>query len=156
MGLQGQLIDVSSNSISILVLTLIITFVNHFLSLFTHFWNSLVSFLFNHDRDLETTAINDINLSTRGSGLTDFIILSDQLSLNSRNSYCHHFSCTSIEDNCTVCLTGFEDGQFIRRLCCNHVFHKNCLDRWIDQMKFTCPLCRSPLVVNYGVCLGPI
>lgn len=47
---------------------------------------------------------------------------------------------------CSVCLSRFEDGDFIRKLIkCNHVFHKDCLDRWLQQECYcaTCPLCRS-------------
>lgn len=47
---------------------------------------------------------------------------------------------------CSVCLSRFEEGDFIRKLIkCNHVFHKDCLDRWLQQECYcaTCPLCRS-------------
>uniref|UniRef100_A0A0D6R5Y0 RING-type domain-containing protein n=1 Tax=Araucaria cunninghamii TaxID=56994 RepID=A0A0D6R5Y0_ARACU len=48
---------------------------------------------------------------------------------------------------CTVCLSTFEDADEIRELCnCCHVFHRNCLDKWIDIDQKTCPLCRSPLL----------
>lgn len=48
---------------------------------------------------------------------------------------------------CAVCLNLFEKDDEIRELCnCCHVFHRNCLDRWIDQRHDTCPLCRCPLL----------
>ncbi|XP_009361276.3 E3 ubiquitin-protein ligase RHA2A-like [Pyrus x bretschneideri] len=50
-------------------------------------------------------------------------------------------------DTCTVCMDKVEGGQRVRELSnCSHVFHKECLDAWIDEGQFTCPLCRSNLL----------
>ncbi|KAK4746471.1 hypothetical protein SAY87_012783 [Trapa incisa] len=50
-------------------------------------------------------------------------------------------------DGCAVCLYEFEAGEEIRRLRnCPHVFHRGCLDRWMDCDQMTCPLCRTPFV----------
>ena len=43
---------------------------------------------------------------------------------------------------CAVCLSRFEDGEEIRKLQCKHIFHKGCLDMWLQQDCPTCPLCR--------------
>ncbi|KAL3818886.1 hypothetical protein ACJIZ3_004791 [Penstemon smallii] len=43
---------------------------------------------------------------------------------------------------CAVCLSLYEDGDEVRKLKCNHTFHKDCLDEWFRNMA-TCPLCRS-------------
>ncbi|KAE8715245.1 protein RIC1-like protein isoform X1 [Hibiscus syriacus] len=41
----------------------------------------------------------------------------------------------------------FEKGEEIRWLRnCRHVFHRACLDRWMDHDQITCPLCRTPFV----------
>ncbi|KAL9246691.1 hypothetical protein vseg_020194 [Gypsophila vaccaria] len=48
---------------------------------------------------------------------------------------------------CAVCLCEYEDGDEVRRMRnCQHVFHRSCVDRWIDHDRDTCPLCRTPLV----------
>uniref|UniRef100_A0A0C9RIE7 TSA: Wollemia nobilis Ref_Wollemi_Transcript_17198_659 transcribed RNA sequence n=1 Tax=Wollemia nobilis TaxID=56998 RepID=A0A0C9RIE7_9CONI len=48
---------------------------------------------------------------------------------------------------CAVCLSSFKEEDEIRELCnCCHIFHRNCLDKWIDLDQKTCPLCRSPLL----------
>lgn len=48
---------------------------------------------------------------------------------------------------CAVCLNSFEEEEHIRELCnCHHVFHRNCLDKWLDHRQTTCPLCRSFLM----------
>jgi len=46
---------------------------------------------------------------------------------------------------CAVCLTDFQATDRIRRVAkCGHVFHMECLDKWIGYQRCTCPLCRSP------------
>ncbi|KAJ7951171.1 E3 ubiquitin-protein ligase RHA1B [Quillaja saponaria] len=50
-------------------------------------------------------------------------------------------------ESCAVCLYEFEGGEEIRWLKnCKHIFHRDCLDRWMDHDQKTCPLCRTPFV----------
>ncbi|GAV79472.1 zf-RING_2 domain-containing protein [Cephalotus follicularis] len=50
-------------------------------------------------------------------------------------------------ESCAVCLYEFEGGEEIRWLRnCKHIFHRACLDRWMDHDQTTCPLCRTPFV----------
>ena len=50
-------------------------------------------------------------------------------------------------ESCAVCLYEFEDEEEIRRLRnCRHIFHRCCLDRWMDHDQRTCPLCRTPFI----------
>lgn len=50
-------------------------------------------------------------------------------------------------DSCAVCLYEFDDGDEIRVLSnCRHVFHKCCIDRWMDHDRKTCPLCRITFI----------
>ncbi|CAE7481982.1 RNF165 [Symbiodinium sp. CCMP2456] len=48
------------------------------------------------------------------------------------------------EEPCVVCRDEITVGQECRRLPCMHVFHKECIDRWI-AVKATCPLCNLKL-----------
>lgn len=41
---------------------------------------------------------------------------------------------------CAICLDDNEEPY--QRLSCQHIFHKACLDRWLD-VNPTCPLCRE-------------
>ncbi|XVF61708.1 hypothetical protein PTKIN_Ptkin08bG0152300 [Pterospermum kingtungense] len=55
---------------------------------------------------------------------------------------------------CAVCLSELEEGEKVRKLKCKHTFHKDCLDRWLQQYWATCPLCRTKvlpdeIVANY-------
>ncbi|KAL2892139.1 E3 ubiquitin-protein ligase RHA1B [Bienertia sinuspersici] len=54
------------------------------------------------------------------------------------------------KDTCAVCLYDFSSGEEIRWLAnCNHIFHKDCLDRWMDLDHRTCPLCRTPFLLDH-------
>ncbi|CAI9756122.1 unnamed protein product [Fraxinus pennsylvanica] len=44
---------------------------------------------------------------------------------------------------CAVCLCRIDEGDEIRELSCNHLFHRVCLDRWLGCGHMTCPLCRN-------------
>ncbi|KAG6653707.1 hypothetical protein CIPAW_05G095800 [Carya illinoinensis] len=50
----------------------------------------------------------------------------------------------NVEDTCSICLVEFEREDVVSQLSrCAHIFHMNCIERWVDQNQFTCPLCRS-------------
>ncbi|KAD0098659.1 hypothetical protein R6Q59_003931 [Mikania micrantha] len=52
-------------------------------------------------------------------------------------------------ESCVVCLYDFDAGDDIRRLTnCRHVFHRCCLDRWMDHNRKNCPLCRTPFIAD--------
>ncbi|KAK9091817.1 hypothetical protein Syun_026728 [Stephania yunnanensis] len=51
----------------------------------------------------------------------------------------------SDEPDCSVCLARFKPHSQVSNLPCAHVFHKLCLEKWLDYCNFTCPLCRTPL-----------
>ncbi|KAG4969185.1 hypothetical protein JHK82_034898 [Glycine max] len=47
---------------------------------------------------------------------------------------------------CCVCLTKFEPESEINCLSCGHIFHKVCMEKWLDYWNITCPLCRTSLM----------
>ncbi|KAJ8543723.1 hypothetical protein K7X08_025341 [Anisodus acutangulus] len=54
---------------------------------------------------------------------------------------------TGFPETCAVCLSTFEEGEEVRKLIkCKHIFHKDCLDTWLQQDSGTCPLCRSKVL----------
>ncbi|CAO2837656.1 unnamed protein product [Amaranthus hypochondriacus] len=49
--------------------------------------------------------------------------------------------------HCVICLYEFKDDDEIRRLRnCTHMFHRWCVDRWMEHDQNNCPVCRTPLV----------
>ncbi|XP_075486526.1 E3 ubiquitin-protein ligase RHA1B-like [Primulina tabacum] len=48
------------------------------------------------------------------------------------------------EQMCSICLMEFEAEDLVNHLPkCGHVFHVDCMEKWLDRCQFTCPLCRS-------------
>ncbi|KAL5201895.1 hypothetical protein ABZP36_036249 [Zizania latifolia] len=51
-----------------------------------------------------------------------------------------------VAPDCRVCLVRFEPEVVVNRLPCGHLFHRACLETWLDYDHATCPLCRSRLL----------
>ncbi|KAL7088637.1 hypothetical protein ACP275_13G140000 [Erythranthe tilingii] len=51
------------------------------------------------------------------------------------------------EEECSICLMEFEKEDLVNKVPrCGHVFHMECMEKWLDRCQFTCPLCRSLLL----------
>ncbi|XP_004492772.1 brassinosteroid-responsive RING protein 1-like [Cicer arietinum] len=51
---------------------------------------------------------------------------------------------------CAVCLNEFAGEEEIRCMAnCRHIFHRTCVDRWIDHDQKLCPLCRTHFVPDH-------
>ena len=55
---------------------------------------------------------------------------------------------------CSICLMPFVGGDACRRLPCQHVFHRVCLDTWLARGD-RCPLCNDPLKVRLAALPSP-
>lgn len=54
--------------------------------------------------------------------------------------------CDELPDNtCSVCLDEFKDEDILVKLNCEHIFHKDCLEPWLNDNR-NCPLCRRNIV----------
>ncbi|KAL0296683.1 UNVERIFIED_CONTAM: E3 ubiquitin-protein ligase RHA2B [Sesamum radiatum] len=139
MGLQNQLADASSESVVVLMVVLIARSPGPLLPGFDpdhqhHFGSS--------------NSLYDVV----GSGLASLILLCDQLNLNRACSYPNPSDgVDGLDADCVVCLNRLSEGDRVRELACHHVFHKDCLDGWLDHLNFNCPLCRAPLVSDESV-----
>ncbi|KAK9672459.1 hypothetical protein RND81_12G102200 [Saponaria officinalis] len=47
------------------------------------------------------------------------------------------------ERRCPICLSDYEEGDFVEFLDCLHFFHSDCVDQWLP-LSHTCPVCRFP------------
>ncbi|XP_067933277.1 E3 ubiquitin-protein ligase Arkadia-like [Watersipora subatra] len=50
----------------------------------------------------------------------------------------------SSDDKCTICISEYNTGEHVRRLPCLHLFHRDCIDRWLNSNK-RCPMCRADI-----------
>jgi len=57
------------------------------------------------------------------------------------------FPCSGHEESvCTICLDPFRDGETVRRLPCQHIFHLTCVDLWLQKCA-KCPMrCSADIV----------
>ena len=44
--------------------------------------------------------------------------------------------------NCIICMEDFEENEKVKQLDCGHIFHGECIDKWLEKQK-TCPFCKS-------------
>ena len=47
---------------------------------------------------------------------------------------------------CPICLTDYETNSVVLATECRHIYHKECLQHWLQSSKSTCPCCRQQLV----------
>lgn len=59
-------------------------------------------------------------------------------------------------DECAICLANFEDGERVRLLPCQHLFHKACIDEWLIKIKKFCPSCRRDITVPVPPAPSPV
>lgn len=53
------------------------------------------------------------------------------------------------QDKCVVCFLQFKEGDRVAILGCNHIFHVDCVKRWIDQRETKGQFC---IVCNAKIC----
>ncbi|XP_017263969.1 RING finger protein 150a [Kryptolebias marmoratus] len=53
-------------------------------------------------------------------------------------------------DNCAVCIEGYKPNDVVRILPCRHVFHKHCVDPWLQDHR-TCPMCKMNILKALGI-----
>lgn len=46
------------------------------------------------------------------------------------------------EERCSICLDSYKESDHGRILCCDHVFHAKCIEKWFKKSK-DCPICKG-------------
>ena len=62
----------------------------------------------------------------------------------------NYYKCKNENVHCTICFEDIKSSQFIRKLPCQHKFHKHCIDNWLyismnEYEEIQCPLCRKKI-----------
>jgi hypothetical protein len=50
------------------------------------------------------------------------------------------------ETVCPICIEELKKGEYYRKLECNHVYHKKCIDSWFKKDHSDCPMCRKKIL----------
>ena len=77
-----------------------------------------------------------------------FVLLLLNYTLNSFDvkNYIFKNEDDNLNDSCCICLEKFKENEQLKKLKCNHVFHKNCMINWFIE-KMECPICRNNISV---------
>ena len=51
------------------------------------------------------------------------------------------------QDECFICRDNYQTGEQIKELPCGHIYHVNCIDKWLEQEK-KCPYCNKEIRFN--------
>ncbi|KDE06253.1 hypothetical protein MVLG_03412 [Microbotryum lychnidis-dioicae p1A1 Lamole] len=54
-------------------------------------------------------------------------------------------------NECSICLSEFENGDAVMELPCGHLFHKEEIESWLLESKRVCPICRASITAEDGV-----
>jgi len=49
-----------------------------------------------------------------------------------------------LSQECSVCMQTYKFREYKRKLKCDHVFHKRCIDKWLKS-NLSCPICRKDI-----------
>jgi hypothetical protein len=48
------------------------------------------------------------------------------------------------QTKCLICLEQFGDGDDVKTLPCLHIYHQQCVERWLSTDN-SCPVCKTPI-----------
>ena len=47
------------------------------------------------------------------------------------------------DDKCIICMMSFKKDDKVSKLKCKHEFHKDCVETWLKNYNYKCPVCRE-------------
>tara|TARA_B100000925_G_C21894033_1_gene424158 strand:+ start:19 stop:846 length:828 start_codon:yes stop_codon:yes gene_type:complete len=59
--------------------------------------------------------------------------------------YLKTFKLKKNNDICAICRHDTKKDEYVTKLKCNHIYHKDCIKLWFNT-EFTCPYCRKPVI----------
>lgn len=61
-----------------------------------------------------------------------------------------------VNAECVICLDSFEDEEKVLELPCKHLYHEDCIRKWLIERKKICPICKRDVSVGIDVREGRI
>jgi len=52
---------------------------------------------------------------------------------------------SNLDSNCSICMGQMEKEEFVTKLVCTHIFHTDCIQPYLKQYNYKCPVCRTEL-----------
>ena len=49
----------------------------------------------------------------------------------------------SLDTDCSVCMGHMERDEIVTELVCSHTFHTECIQPYLKQYNYKCPICRA-------------
>lgn len=56
-----------------------------------------------------------------------------------------------VNAECVICLETFEDDERVLELPCKHLYHGDCIRKWLIERKKICPICKRDVSVGIDV-----
>ena len=47
------------------------------------------------------------------------------------------------EDKCSICMCSMDKEEEVCKLPCDHLYHNECIDSWLKNYNYKCPICRN-------------
>ena len=47
------------------------------------------------------------------------------------------------EEKCSICMSSLEKENHVWELPCGHIFHQDCISKWLKEYNYKCPICRQ-------------
>jgi hypothetical protein len=89
------------------------------------------------DEENENDEENDLNLFLKKKN--KYILELDEFQFKHLKKYS-----ALKEDKCPICLQKYKSADIIKEFPCKHIFHKNCIFRWLKSSNI-CPICKHDL-----------
>ena len=86
-------------------------------------------------------------LNEEDSNLNDIKIVIDDKDLDNLeyNIYSDKKEISNLMKKISICLDKFNDNDEILLTKCNHIFHKDCINKWIIDYNIKCPICKEKI-----------
>ena len=77
------------------------------------------------------------------AGFNSFQDVRTTLQEDEMNKIRKYKSDKTLEEKCSVCMTSIKTEQEVSELPCKHEFHSECIEPWLKDYNYKCPICRQ-------------